>query len=155
MTSITRCESSALTKALIDSVLHSGLPNKPNIYYFHDCPEELLYEQPELVGACPFIDVLTEHIKNSAVLIISDAGAARGHYDGRRVADTKRFIKTLSAYTYLYSWVNPLPSSRWRTTTAEDIACIVPMYPLTREGLIDAFTILQGHPFPSKVGIYE
>ena len=114
-------------------------------------PDMLRYEHE----VEPVIDVLTEHIKNSAVLIISDAGAARGHYDGRRVADTKRFIKTLSAYTYLYSWVNPLPASRWRATTAEDIACIVPMYPLTREGLIDAFTILQGHPFPSKVGIYE
>jgi len=48
-----------------------------------------------------------------------------------------------------------MPKTRWKATTAEDIACMVPMFPLDREGLNDAVNILRGHPFPAGVGIDE
>ena len=72
-----------------------------------------------------------------------------------RVTDTKTFLQTLSTYTYLYAWLNPMPQNRWLTTTAEDIANMVPMFPLEREGLEDAVNILRGHPFPPGVGLNE
>ena len=139
---------SPVTRILREGILQASPPNKICVYYFHDCPETLLYEQPELSSTCSLLEVLAEHVNNSAVLIVSDAGAARGHYDGRRVTETKIFLKALSSYTYLYCWVNPLPLSRWKATTAEDIASLVPMFPLTREGLTDAITVLQGNPSP-------
>jgi uncharacterized protein with von Willebrand factor type A (vWA) domain len=108
-----------------------------------------------LTNALPLEAVLDEQAKGNSVLIISDAGAARGYYDRRRVAETKAFLKTLSAYTYLYTWLNPMPQNRWRATTAADIADIVPMFPFNREGLNDAVSILRGHPFPAGVGIDE
>jgi uncharacterized protein with von Willebrand factor type A (vWA) domain len=100
-------------------------------------------------------EVLQEKAKGNSVLIISDGGAARGYYDGMRVGDTKTFLQTLSTYTYLYAWLNPMPQNRWLTTTAEDIANMVPMFPLEREGLEDAVNILRGHPFPAGVGLNE
>ena len=87
------------------------------------------------------------------MLLVSDAGAARGDYDEQRVEDTKKFLEKLHQYTYLYAWINPLPHSRWKGTTAEDIACFVPMYSLNRDGLNDAINILRGHPFPPGVNI--
>jgi hypothetical protein len=48
-----------------------------------------------------------------------------------------------------------MPQNRWLTTTAEDIANMVPMFPLEREGLEDAVNILRGHPFPAGVGLNE
>lgn len=135
-----------LMDALVASILSNSVPGTVHISYFHDCPDDFLYARPELAGAQPLSEVLGEHVKDSLVLIISDAGAARGHYDGKRVADTQAFLKLLSSYTYLYSWINPLPRERWKTTTAEDIAQNVPMFPFTQEGLLDAFLVLQGHP---------
>jgi uncharacterized protein len=144
-----------LIDALIESVLRGGLSGKTNLYYFHDCPEELLYQNPNLIRAIPLEVVLNEEVKGNSVLIVSDAGAARGYYDGRRVQDTKKFLQTLKDYTYLYAWLNPMPKNRWEATTAEDIACQVPMFPLNREGLNDTVNILRGFPFPAGVSSNE
>lgn len=144
-----------LIEAAIESILRGGLLGKTSLYYFHDCPEGLLYQRPSLTAALPLEAVLDEQAKGNSVLIISDAGAARGYYDRRRVAETKAFLKTLSAYTYLYAWLNPMPQTRWKATTAEDIVCMVPMFPLDQEGLNDAVNILRGHPFPTGINLDE
>lgn len=144
-----------LIEAAIESILRGGLLGKTSLYYFHDCPEGFLYQRSSLTAALPLEAVLDEQAKGNIVLIISDAGAARGYYDGMRVTDTKAFLQTLSTYTYLYTWLNPMPQTRWRATTAEDIAYMVPMFPLDREGLNDAVNILRGHSFPAGVGLDE
>jgi len=144
-----------LVEATIESILRGGLLGKTSLYYFHDCPEGFLYQRPSLTAALPVQSVLEEQAKGNSVLIISDAGAARGCYDRRRVAETKSFLKTLSAYTYLFAWLNPMPKTRWQATTAEDIACMVPMFPVEQEGLNDTVNILRGHTFPAGVGIDE
>ena len=144
-----------LVEAAIESILRGGLLGKTSFYYFHDCPEEFVYQRPNLINALSLEKVLQEKAKGNSILIISDAGAARGYYDKMRVAETKAFLQTLSTYTYLYAWLNPMPQNRWLATTAEDIACMVPMFPLDREGLNDTVNILRGHPFPAEVGIDE
>ncbi|MCC5628131.1 VWA domain-containing protein [Nostoc sphaeroides CHAB 2801] len=145
----------SLIEATIESILRGGLLGKTNLYYFHDCPEKLLYQRPNLTHALLLETILNEKAKGNSILIIGDAGAARGYYDLQRVKETKLFLQTLSTYTYLYAWLNPMPKSRWVATTAEDIACMIPMFPLDREGLSDAVNILRGHPFPPGVGIDE
>lgn len=144
-----------LIEAAIESILRGGLLGKTSFYYFHDCPEGFLYQRPNLTKALSLETVLQEKAKGNSILIISDAGAARGYYDKMRIAETKTFLQILSTYTYLYAWLNPMPQNRWLATTAEDIACMVPMFPLDREGLNDTVNILRGHPFPAEVGIDE
>jgi uncharacterized protein len=144
-----------LIEAIIESILRGGLLGKTSFYYFHDCPERFLYQRPNLTNALPLEIVLQEKAKGNSVLIISDAGAARGYYDKMRVKDTKAFLQNLSTYTYLYAWLNPMPQNRWLATTTEDIASMVPMFPLDREGLNDTINILRGHPFPAEVAINE
>jgi len=140
-------------KSFIESILRGGSLKKVSLYYFHDCPEFILFERPTLTVTRPLDEILSSQAKGSSVLIVSDAGAARGYYDGQRVAITRTFLKTLSVYTYLYAWLNPVPRNRWEATTAEDIACMVPMFPLDREGLNDVIDILRGHPFPPGVNL--
>jgi uncharacterized protein with von Willebrand factor type A (vWA) domain len=135
-----------LIEALIESILRGGLLGKTSFYYFHDCPEGFFYQNPNLTRAKPLQVVLDEEAKGNSVLIISDAGAARGYYDSMRVKETKSFLQTLREYTYLYAWLNPMPKHRWKTTTAEDIASKVPMFPLNRDGLNDVVNILRGFP---------
>ncbi|KST66731.1 VWA domain-containing protein [Mastigocoleus testarum] len=140
-----------LMKALQKSIEKGGLLGKISTYYFHDCPEVYFYKKPNLTQTCPIEDVLSEQVRDNSVLIVSDAGAARRTYDGQRLKETKAFIKQLRQYTYLYAWLNPVPQSRWKTTTAENIGEFVPMYPLDRQGLNDIVKILIGHPFPPGV----
>jgi uncharacterized protein with von Willebrand factor type A (vWA) domain len=144
-----------LIDAMIESILQGGLLGKTSLYYFHDCPEGFLYQRPSLTDALPLEALVDEQAKGNSVLIVSDAGAARGYYDRRRVAETQAFLKTLSVYTYLYTWLNPMPKTRWKATTAEDIAGMVPMFTLSQEGLNDAVNILRGHPFPTGINLDE
>jgi uncharacterized protein with von Willebrand factor type A (vWA) domain len=140
-----------LIKALQESIEKGGLLGNISTFYFHNCPEVYFYKKPNLTQTCPIEDVLSEQVKDNSVVIVSDAGAARRTYDGQRLKETKTFIKQLRQYTYLYAWLNPVPQPRWRTTTAEEIAEFVPMYPLDRQGLNDIVKILLGHPFPPEV----
>ena len=142
---------SLIIEALVESALRGGLLGKCSVYYFHDCPEELVFGKSNLSDPSRLGEVLAEHATNSCVLIVSDAGAARGRYHSVRVASTKEFLKTLRKKTYLYAWLNPMPANMWVTTTAGDIADAVPMFHLDREGLNDAIDILRGHPFPPGV----
>jgi hypothetical protein len=130
--------------AVLDSILRSGSLRHIHIFYFHDTPEGYLYLSPILLGARSLESVLTEQCQNSSVLIISDAGAARGHYDSIRVQATKEFIDKLNMHTYLYSWLNPVPKARWAHTTAAYIAQHLPMFPLDWEGLNDTVNVLRG-----------
>lgn len=143
-----------LVEALIESVTRSSLAGKTALYYFHDCPGHTLYEDNLLGQPIALEEVLARYAHNSHVLIVSDAGAARAHYDDERVHNTRRFLETLHRYTYLYAWINPVPFARWSFTTAEDIEALVPMFPLDRDGLDDAIQILRGHPFPPGVSLH-
>jgi uncharacterized protein with von Willebrand factor type A (vWA) domain len=143
-----------LIEALLESVMRNSLAGRAAVYYFHDCPVHTLYEDSMLGQPVALEQVLARYNHNSHVLIVSDAGAARAHYDDERVSQSRRFLELLHRYTYLYAWINPVPCSRWRFTTAEDIEQLVPMFPLDRDGLDDAIQILRGHPFPPGVRLH-
>ncbi|MCC5613002.1 isochorismatase family protein [Nostoc sp. CHAB 5834] len=61
-------------------------------------------------------------VTDVCVLIISDAGAARGNFDQERVDNTKAWIEQLQQSVRYYAWLNPMPSECWRQTTAGEIA---------------------------------
>jgi uncharacterized protein len=140
-----------LIDAFLKSVTSGGQVAKTSVYYFHNCPYKELYAEPRLVTPHKLEKVLAQDAQYGSVLIVSDAGAARGYYDQMRLEETKKFLKTLHTYTYLYAWINPVPVYRWDFTTAEEIAQLIPMYPLDHEGLEDAIAILRGQPFPRGV----
>ncbi|NEO00689.1 MAG: VWA domain-containing protein [Moorea sp. SIO3I7] len=142
-----------LMEALQASLAKAKFLHNTSVYYFHNCPRGYLFTQPNLTKPEPIEEILSQEAYDNRVVIISDAGAARRTYNSERFNQTQTFIKTLCGYTYLYGWLNPVPKSQWRTTTAEDIATIVPMYPIDREGLNDLVKILLGYPFPTGVGL--
>lgn len=121
----------------LDTVLHQVAP----------LTEGYIYHDPGLLLPRPLVDVLEEHAPGSAVVLISDAGAARGRYDVVRLLDTVAFFKALRVYTGQYVWLNPLPSNRWSNNTAAQIARHLPMFPLDREGIYRAVNVLRGQPY--------
>lgn len=105
-----------------------------------------LFQDPALLLPQPTANVLRAYATGAAVVIISDGGAARRHYDIHRLLDTVAFLKALRLSTASYVWLNPLPRRYWRNTTATQIARYIPMFPLDRDGMHGAINVLRGHP---------
>ncbi|OUL25575.1 hypothetical protein [Nostoc sp. 106C] len=137
----------ALSRRLSETALYGGRLGKSGIYYFHNCPIEYLYHDPYHQQAELVSDIVTHVCTNkSTVLIFSDAGAARGRYSEERYDLTKGFLEKLNKQVRYIAWLNPMPRKRWFGTTADDIASLVPMFEVSRRGLLDAIGVLRGRP---------
>ena len=135
-----------LVDEFIVSISNAVVNSRLRILYFHDTPH-LLYSSPHLdKDILPFDQFLTQIKKDTSILFLSDAGAARGNYEKVRLETTVDLVSRLFDVTYLVAWINPLPDFKWRENTAASIANSVPMFPLTREGVIDSINVLRGIP---------
>jgi uncharacterized protein with von Willebrand factor type A (vWA) domain len=112
-----------------------------------------VYKDAELLEAEPLTKVLPMYAAHAAVVLLSDAGAARKQYNTLRLLDTVAFLKALRLYTSTVIWLNPLPARKgkpddyWANTTAAQIARHIPMFPLTRWGLHQAVNVLRGQVY--------
>ncbi|MEH2070787.1 MAG: hypothetical protein V7K47_21940 [Nostoc sp.] len=122
-----------------------GRLGRSGIYYFHNCPTEYLYHDRNYQEAELVSDIITHSCSNrTAVLIYSDAGAARGGYSEERYELTKKFLAQLKQKVRHIAWLNPMPKKRWLGTTSGEIARLVPMFEVNRRGLQDAVNVLRG-----------
>ena len=112
-----------------------------------------VYKDAELLEAYPLAPVLKTYAEHAAIVLLSDGGAARKHYNALRLLDTVAFLKALRIYTSTVIWLNPLParegnpSDYLANTTAAQIARHVPMFPLNRWGLYQAVNVLRGQVY--------
>ncbi len=111
---------------VLDDVLHDIEPST----------EGFLFDNAELLVPQGVNEVLEAHAGGTAVVLISDAGAAKKQYDIYRLLDTVAFLKAVKKHTTQYIWLNPLPQTRWKNSTAAQIARHVPMFPLDRPACI-------------------
>jgi uncharacterized protein with von Willebrand factor type A (vWA) domain len=105
-----------------------------------------MYDDVGLTVPRPLDRLLAGLTSATAVLVISDAGAARRQFDIARLADTIALVKALRAGSAGVAWLNPVPRDRWPRTTAVQVARHVPMFPFTRQGLYQAVDALRGRP---------
>ncbi|MGI2904648.1 hypothetical protein [Tolypothrix sp. VBCCA 56010] len=135
----------ALSQRLADTALRGGRLGKAGIYYFHNCPTKYIYRDTVRQKAEPVLDFLAKlRPECSTVLIFSDAGAARGGYSLERLELTEKFLYQLKQRIRYIAWVNPMATERWFGTTAGEIARLVPMFELSRQGLDSAIDVLRG-----------
>lgn len=116
------------------------------LYYFSNVPRGVLFESDRVLRPQSIVDVAKQH-GACALLVLSDAGAARGATNRRRVEQTKGFVSDAADAPWRpLAWVNPMPHSRWRGTTAERIAALpgVNMFELNEDGLVQAIDLLRG-----------
>ena len=159
------------------AIIQAGRLKRVALYYFHDQPAEgaddtvldelsgqiapaldailprirplehgYVYDDPLLLQPRPLRKVLDD-AAGANVVLLSDAGAARGRYDTLRLLDTLAFLKALRAHTPHIAWLNPLPRRYWANSTAAQIARHVPMFPLDRAGVYHAVNVLRGQPY--------
>jgi hypothetical protein len=125
--------------------LAEGRLGSAAVYYFRNAPREKLFGQAGLRQPVKIAEAVRRH-PESALLIISDAGAARGFRSRQRVADTRSFLKTARSAWSPIAWLNPMPAARWHGSSAEEIAGWpnVSMFPLNEDGLTRAVDLLRG-----------
>jgi hypothetical protein len=105
-----------------------------------------VYDDPSLTEPRALDGILSSVTSATAVLVISDAGAARRQFDITRLLDSVALIKALRTGSAGVAWLNPVPRDRWSRTTAGQMARYVPMFALNRPGLYQAVDVLRGRP---------
>lgn len=133
--------------ALLDNQLFPNLD--PVLAQIKPLEAGYLYADSEMFSPQPLQKVLQSYANGTNVVLISDAGAARGRYDILRLLDTIAFLKALRTYTSRFVWLNPLPRAYWvnNQNTATQIARHIPMFPMDNDGLSHAVNTLRGQPY--------
>jgi uncharacterized protein with von Willebrand factor type A (vWA) domain len=129
---------------LVES-LRRGRLGEANVYYFHNSPHARLYESATLSGPVTLKEALGRH-ESSTLMLVSDAGAARGARNPARAEETAEFWKQVREHWQPAVWMNPMPSARWPGTTAESVARLrgLSMLELSEERLVTAVDVLRG-----------
>ncbi len=130
------------------STIQEDLKSGFEAYYFYNLPyDNLLFNNPAHTSATRFDPWKKANLSNRRklrILIISDAGAARGYINSERINYTRNFLHQLYMVTHNIAWLNPVPMWRWKGSSAEHIAKFVPMYDFTELGLQQIVNVLRG-----------
>lgn len=140
-----------LSRQLVETAQRGGRLRTTNVFYFHNCPDDYLYRYPTMLDAKLSSEFLKEIGERAAVLIVSDAGAARGNFDQERVDNTKMWIEQLQQSVRYVTWLNPMPTECWRQTTAGGIASLIPMFEMSSQGMNAAISVLRGRYIAGEV----
>ncbi len=132
------------TRDLVDTVKYESDIERVDVVYFHNTPAESIYKDSNLTAPIPLNEVLAGCDNDSKVLVISDAGAARGYRRMGRVRAITEVLFDIKEYTNLIAWLNPMPKQRWDSSSAQIISHLVPMFPMNKEGLAQAISVVQG-----------
>ncbi|MCP2731321.1 SUMF1/EgtB/PvdO family nonheme iron enzyme [Limnofasciculus baicalensis] len=136
----------SLNKGLKPLVIKS--PKIP-VYYFRNSPQESLYTTPKLIPTHKqkLAQLLPKFNPNhTSILIFSDGGAARGGLNPHRIELTADFLAQVKPFVPQIVWLNPVPKSRWESTTASYIADDVPMFDFTPSGWRNLLRCLREPP---------
>ena len=138
----------SLTETIIEAAITDGGHRRAEVFYFENLPVQQVYQGSKNMEA-----ILLKYIfamgnpKHTVALIISDAGAARGHLNHQRAQETGKFIKKLKKSVKQIAWLNPMPYDRWFGTTAELIGQQIDMFPILdsdETGFSQAIKLLVG-----------
>ncbi|MCY7391186.1 MAG: VWA containing CoxE family protein, partial [Leptolyngbyaceae cyanobacterium CAN_BIN12] len=134
------------THDLVETALAPGVfpDGQVQVGYFHNFPTEYLYLDDHLTLPKAMSELLADCDRETSVMILSDAGAARGYRRMERIRKTTEFLVKLKRYSGLISWLNPMPRDRWQGSSAEVIAYLVSMEQMDTEGLGNAIDVVRG-----------
>jgi uncharacterized protein len=132
------------TRDVVETAQEDSTLEHLEIYYFYNVPGTHVYEDAALAKPIPLSKALMQCDTDTSVLIVSDAGAARGQRQMRRFRETTLFLLQLKQRTNLIGWLNPLPRDRWSNTTANLISRLVPMAQMDDDGFSNLIDIVRG-----------
>ncbi|MDB9361289.1 VWA containing CoxE family protein [Nodularia spumigena CS-588/02] len=131
------------TRDLVQTAQYESNIQQVRVGYFHNVPAKYIYRDPYLTEKVLLESTLAAGDGNTSILIVSDGGAARGDRRSQRFSATAEVLWQIKQHTKLIAWLNPIPPERWRGTTAQFIANLLPMYPLDPHGLNQAIAEIR------------
>lgn len=132
------------SQTLVES-LKQGRLGRDAVYYFHNSPHARLYGSATLSDPFTLEEALQRH-ESSTLMLVGDAGAARGARNAARAEETAAFWKAVRERWHPAVWMNPMPRARWAGTTAEAVSRLpgLTMLELSEERLVTAVDVLRG-----------
>jgi uncharacterized protein with von Willebrand factor type A (vWA) domain len=117
-------------------------------YYFHNCIYGKVYETEHFREPVSVRDLFLHATREWKLVIVGDAAMHPAELLGggdwwatRDQTDSMAGIRWMQLFADHFdrsAWLNPDPPTYWKGGTAETLAGIFPMYPLTLDGLGDA-----------------
>lgn len=133
-----------ITRELVETAVHASDITRTDVYYFQNVPGEYVYTDSKRTQAISLNHALASCYNDTSVMIISDAGAARGYRNRERNRQTTRFLNTIKRHTSLVAWLNPMPKKRWLGSSAQIIARKTQMFQLDRTNFDYAIDMVRG-----------
>jgi uncharacterized protein with von Willebrand factor type A (vWA) domain len=134
------------TRDLVETACEESPIGQVAVAYFRNVPTGSLYRDPHLTEPLALENALAGCSPDSSILLVGDAGAARGYRNLQRVRASTKLLVALKRMTTLIAWLNPMPRHRWPGTSAELIAHLVPMFQMDPDGFSNAVDVLRGQP---------
>jgi uncharacterized protein len=132
------------TRELVETASEESDLEQVDVFYFHNYFAENVYADAYLSARKTVVEMLACCDDETSVLIISDAGAARGFRRSDRISSTRRFLEELKKRTRLLAWLNPMPRERWEGTSAQMISRQVRMFQMDADGFSAAIDVVRG-----------
>jgi hypothetical protein len=133
-----------LVSRLFTAASRSGRFAKFRSYYFHNCVYNTVYEDAQFRKGLAVADLLATSDRDEKLVVVGDAlmhpaelldpGGSMYLYSQNRASGIE-WLRRLAGHFRSAAWLNPEPDRFWTGTTIEVIASVLPMWPLTLDGL--------------------
>jgi len=152
---------SELMSRLFTAASRTGRFAKFRSYYFHNCVYNSVYEDAQFRKGLPVADLLSHSDRDEKLVMVGDAlmhpaelldpGGSMYLYSQTRASGIE-WLRRLAHHFRSAAWLNPEPDRFWSGTTIEVIASVLPMFPLTLDGLAHAVRYLVRGGEKPRVG---
>lgn len=140
-----------LMSRLFTAASRTGRFAKFRSYYFHNCVYNSVYEDAQFRKGVPVAELLSHSDRDEKLVMVGDAlmhpaelldpGGSMYLYSQTRASGLE-WLRRLAHHFRSAAWLNPEPERFWAGTTIEVIASVLPMFPLTLDGLGQAVRYL-------------
>ena len=133
-----------LVSRLFTAASRAGRFAKFRSYYFHNCVYNSVYEDALFRRGVPVADLLAGSDRDEKLVVVGDAlmhpaelldAGGSMYLHSQQRASGIEWLRRLAAHFRSAAWLNPEPDRFWPGTTIEVIASVLPMWPLTLDGL--------------------
>jgi uncharacterized protein with von Willebrand factor type A (vWA) domain len=142
---------SELMSRLFTAASRSGRFAKFRSYYFHNCVYNSVYEDALFRKGVTTADLLATSDRDEKLVMVGDAlmhpaelldPGGSLYMSSQTRASGIEWLRRLAHHFRSAAWLNPEPDRYWAGTTIEVIASVLPMFPLTLDGLAQAVRYL-------------